>query len=202
MPDVRHPLFARAFARAAPRMEEAGVAAHRRELLDGVRGRVIEVGAGTGASFAHYPATVDEVVAVEPEPYLRARALEAAAAAPVGVTVVAATAEELPFADGSFDVGVASLVLCSVRDPGAALAELHRVLRGGGELRFYEHVRGGGRPRSGAAHPRRRVAARRGRMPPRPGHARGHRRAPASRSSAAAASGSARPSSPGRPSRT
>jgi ubiquinone/menaquinone biosynthesis C-methylase UbiE len=144
MPDVRHPLFARLFARAAPRMEAQGVAAHRRELLEGVGGREVEVGAGTGACFAHYPGTVAEVVAVEPEPYLRARALDAAAAAPVPVTVVAATAEALPFEDGSFDVGVASLVLCSVRDPDAALAELRRVLRPGAELRVYEHVRGHG----------------------------------------------------------
>src|SRR5262245_12296455 len=125
-------------------MEALGVAEHRRELLDGVAGRVLEVGAGTGASFAHYPATVSEVVAVEPEPYLRARALDAAATAPRPVTVVAAAAEALPFEDGSFDAGVASLVLCSVRDPAAALAELHRVLRPGAELRFYEHVRGSG----------------------------------------------------------
>jgi SAM-dependent methyltransferase len=143
--DVRHPLFARAYARAAPRMDELGVAAHRRELLEGVCGRVVELGAGTGASFAHYPAGVGEVVAVEPEPYLRALAMEAAADAPVPVTVVAATAEALPFDDGAFDAAVASLVLCSVRDPDAALAELHRVLRAGGELRFYEHVRGAGR---------------------------------------------------------
>ncbi len=144
MTDVRRPLFARAFARAAPRMEALGVAAHRRELLDGVGGRVVEVGAGTGATFAHYPSTVTEVVAVEPEPYLRARASEAAADAPVPVTVVGAVAEALPFADATFDAAVASLVLCSVGDPARALAELHRVLRPGGELRFYEHVRGAG----------------------------------------------------------
>jgi SAM-dependent methyltransferase len=144
MTDVRHPLFARLFARAAPRMEALGVAAHRRELLDGVGGRVLEIGAGTGATFAHYPATVAEVVAVEPEPYLRALALDAAAAAPLPVMVVAAAAEELPFEDGSFDTAVASLVLCSVRDPAGALSELRRVLRAGGELRFYEHVRGSG----------------------------------------------------------
>jgi SAM-dependent methyltransferase len=149
--DVRRPLFARAFARAAPRMERLGVAAHRRELLDGVAARVLEVGAGTGATFAHYPAAVIEVVAVEPEPYLRARASEAAAVAPVPVTVVAATAEALPFADAAFDVAVTALVLCSVDDPGRALAELHRVLRPGGELRFYEHVRGSG----GLAHTQR-----------------------------------------------
>jgi ubiquinone/menaquinone biosynthesis C-methylase UbiE len=84
---------------------------------------------------------VEEVVAVEPEPYLRARASEAAATAPVRVTVVDGTADSLPGADGEFDAAVASLVLCTVPDPARALSEARRVLRPGGELRFYEHVR-------------------------------------------------------------
>jgi ubiquinone/menaquinone biosynthesis C-methylase UbiE len=102
---------------------------------------VIEIGAGNGLNFAHYPHEVDEVVAVEPEPYLRARAQEAAADAPVKVTVVDGTADQLPGADGEFDAAVASLVLCTVPDQSGALAEARRVLRPGGELRFYEHVR-------------------------------------------------------------
>lgn len=134
---VRHPLFARCLARCAPRMEQLGVAEHRRELLAGISGQVIEIGAGTGANFAHYPEGVREIVAVEPEPYLRARAVEAAAAAIAPVRVVDAVADQLPFENASF---VSSLVLCSVADQPAALAELHRVLRPGGELRFYEHV--------------------------------------------------------------
>ena len=80
-----------------------------------------------------------DLVAVEPEPYLRARAEEAAAAAPIPVTVVDAVAERLPFADATFDVAVTARVLCSVEDLAASLRELHRVLRPGGELRFYEH---------------------------------------------------------------
>lgn len=137
---VRHPLFARCFNRLTPLMErEAG--AHREAMLAGARGRVVEIGAGNGMNFGHYPATVDEVVALEPEPYLRARAEEAARTAPVLVTVADALAEDLPLDDRSFDTAVASLVLCSVRDPAPALAELRRVLRPGGELRFYEHVR-------------------------------------------------------------
>ncbi len=129
------------YARMAPRADELGAAEHRRRLLDGVTGRVLEVGAGTGASFPHYPSTVEALTAVEPEPYLRDRAQEAAARAPIPVEVVDAVAEELPFADASFDAAVASLVLCSVRAPDTALAELQRVLAPGGELRFYEHVR-------------------------------------------------------------
>ncbi len=103
-------------------------------------GRVIEVGAGSGANFSHYPASVSEVVAVEPERYLRERALRAAAQAPVAVSVLEGGADLLPGEAGSFDAGVAALVLCTVPDQQSALAELYRVIRPGGELRFYEHV--------------------------------------------------------------
>ena len=102
----------------------------------------MEVGAGHGANFAHYPPTVTGVVAVEPEPRLRGRAVAAAAQAPVPVEVRAGRAERLDLDDASVDVAVVSLVLCSVRDPAQALLELRRVLRPGGELRYYEHVRG------------------------------------------------------------
>lgn len=136
-----HPIFARMYGRLAPLGEQAGSAAHRDELLHAVSGRVIEIGAGSGLCFDHYPSTVTEVIAVEPEPYLRGLAEQAATRAPVPVQVIAASAERLPVDDTAFDVAVACLVLCSVPDPQAALAELHRVLRPGGEIRFYEHVR-------------------------------------------------------------
>ena len=138
---VKNPLFARYFARFGGRYEERGNRELRRELLAGLSGRVMEVGAGSGLNFPHYPATVRQVVAVEPEPYLRARAVEAAAAAPVPVRVADGTAAELPAADGEFDAIVVSGLLCSVADVPAALAEFSRVLRPGGQLRFYEHVR-------------------------------------------------------------
>jgi ubiquinone/menaquinone biosynthesis C-methylase UbiE len=109
-------------------------------MLAGSSGRVIEVGAGSGANFAHYPPAVEEVVAVEPERYLRERAQREAQRAPVLVTVVDGDADHLPGADGSFDAGVAALVLCTVPNQHQALAELFRVIRPGGELRFYEHV--------------------------------------------------------------
>jgi ubiquinone/menaquinone biosynthesis C-methylase UbiE len=138
--DIRHPIFARIYPRMDAMMVRAGVPAHRDELLEGAAGRVLEVGAGHGANFAHYPKSVTEVVAIEPEPRLRRLATEAAISAPVQVAVRAGSAEDLEQDDASFDVAVASLVLCSVRDPVRALAELRRVLRPGGELRFYEHV--------------------------------------------------------------
>jgi SAM-dependent methyltransferase len=138
---VKNPLFARFFSWCGGRNEERGNRELRRELLAGLSGRVLEVGAGTGLNFPHYPASVRAVVAVEPEPYLRGRAVQAAAAAPVPVLVADGTAAELPAADGAFDAIVVSGLLCSVADVPAALAEFGRVLRPGGQLRFYEHVR-------------------------------------------------------------
>ncbi|HUO70646.1 MAG TPA: class I SAM-dependent methyltransferase [Solirubrobacteraceae bacterium] len=136
---VHHPVFARLWS-VMSRHEPAEIRHHRDELLSGLSGRVIEVGAGAGSNFAHYPPTVDEVLAVEPEPYLRERARAAAARAEVRVSVVDGIADDLPAEDGSFDAAVACLVLCTVPDQGHALTELRRVLRPGGELRFYEHV--------------------------------------------------------------
>jgi ubiquinone/menaquinone biosynthesis C-methylase UbiE len=132
-------VFARAFTWLVQR-ESREQRAHRRELVAGLAGRVLELGAGSGRNFAHYGPAVTEVVAVEPEPYMRARAAEAAAGASVPVRVVDGVADALPAADGSCDAAVVSLVLCSVPDQPGALAELRRVLRPGGELRFYEHV--------------------------------------------------------------
>ena len=137
---VHHPLFARFYAWWAPREDAEGGVTFRGEMLEGLSGRVIEVGAGIGSNFKHYPPSVTEVVAVEPEPFLRGKATESASSAPVPVRVVEGEADSLPAADGEYDAGVASLVLCSVPDQATALAELRRVIKPGGELRFYEHV--------------------------------------------------------------
>jgi ubiquinone/menaquinone biosynthesis C-methylase UbiE len=120
--------------------EAHGATGHRRALLAGLGGRVIEVGAGHGLNFAYYPESVTQVVAVEPEPHLRRLAVDASVSAPVPVEVRDATAEALPAEDGEFDAAVVSLVLCSVADQQVALREIARVLRPDGELRFYEHV--------------------------------------------------------------
>jgi ubiquinone/menaquinone biosynthesis C-methylase UbiE len=114
---------------------------NRRATLQGLHGHVLEVGAGSGLMFRHYPPAVDRVVATEPEGYLRRRAARAAAQAPVPVAVNDSRAEHLPFPDGAFDAVVFALVLCSIADPAAALAEARRVLVPGGEVRFFEHVR-------------------------------------------------------------
>jgi ubiquinone/menaquinone biosynthesis C-methylase UbiE len=141
MPErIRHPIFARVYTRFADTSNRRGGAEHRRKLLLSLSGRVIELGAGSGANFAHYPASVDEVLAVEPEPYLRQQALSAATEALVNIRVLDGDAYRLPGDDWTFDAGVASLVLCTVPDQQRALAELFRVIRPGGELRFYEHV--------------------------------------------------------------
>ncbi|MER7829470.1 class I SAM-dependent methyltransferase [Streptomyces sp. NPDC095602] len=143
---VRHPLFARFYARVSVLADaKGGVGELRRELLDGLSGRIVEVGAGNGLNFAYYPAAVSEVVAIEPERLLRRLAVEEGLRAGVPVDVVPGTAEALPVKSEAFDGAVASLVLCSVQDVRRSLAELRRVLKPGGELRFLEHGRARGR---------------------------------------------------------
>jgi SAM-dependent methyltransferase len=127
-------LFAAAYDPFVARAERAGIADARRELLKGVRGRVLEIGAGTGLNVEHYPAGSD-VTYTEPDPHM-AKHLRAR-----GVAVVEAGAEGLPFPDGSFDTVVSTLVLCTVPDVTTSLREIRRVLAPGGRLLFLEHVR-------------------------------------------------------------
>ncbi|MEU6663458.1 class I SAM-dependent methyltransferase [Streptomyces sp. NPDC046821] len=141
---VHHPVFARFYARFSVSAEPA-IAPLRSEALDGLSGRVIEIGAGNGLNFPRYPATVSEVVAIEPERALRQLAVTAAQRAEVPVDVVPGAAEALPVKSEAFDAAVLSLVLCSVRDVARTLAEVKRVLRPDGEVRFLEHVRAPGR---------------------------------------------------------
>jgi ubiquinone/menaquinone biosynthesis C-methylase UbiE len=138
--DIVRSRFARMYLRSAASAEERGATDHRRRLLEGLRGTVVEVGAGHGLNFPLYPPEVTEVVAIEPEPTLRSQAETAAERADVPIRVLAGVADELPLEDASVDAAVASLVLCSVPEQQHALAEIRRVLRPQGELRFYEHV--------------------------------------------------------------
>jgi SAM-dependent methyltransferase len=159
--------FARFYDRALKATEENGLGAMRKELLAGARGRVIEVGAGTGVNVDLYGDGIEDLTLVEPDPHMAARLrarLEAgegahggatggvaaseapAGAVPDGVAhvpkhLVEAPAEALPFDDGTFDTAVATLVLCTIPYPDAAIGELARVLKPGGRLLFIEHVR-------------------------------------------------------------
>jgi ubiquinone/menaquinone biosynthesis C-methylase UbiE len=135
--------FARYLERREARCPDAGYRELRRRLVAGLRGNVIEVGAGGGPTFEHYPREVARLLAVEPDPVARGQAAERAAGLPFPLEVVEGLADRLPAADDSCDAAVVSGVLCSVPDPHAALRELRRVLRPGGELRFLEHVRSG-----------------------------------------------------------
>jgi ubiquinone/menaquinone biosynthesis C-methylase UbiE len=134
-----HPVFARSWdtiVRLAGRQEQR----NRDRLVHGVRGSVLEVGAGTGLNLGRYSPGA-EVVAVEPEPAMARKASGRAREAAAHVVVLRGVAEALPFPDDTFDVVVACYVLCSVADQGRAIAELRRVLHSGGVVRVYEHVR-------------------------------------------------------------
>lgn len=139
---VDNPFFARLWTAMSSREPES-LRRLRRENLAGLSGRVLEIGAGTGTNFEFYPATVTEVVAVEPERRLAALARQVASVAPVPVTVDSGTVEN--FTDGGqFDAVVCSLVLCSVDDPEKVVGQLFSLLRPGGQLRYLEHIASGG----------------------------------------------------------
>ncbi|MDW8030551.1 MAG: class I SAM-dependent methyltransferase [Candidatus Bipolaricaulota bacterium] len=112
----------------------------RQRLVSGVRGRVLEIGVGTGANLPYYSPEI-ELTGIDPDEGFLARARRRAQALGRPVTLLAAHAEELPFADRSFDTVVATLVFCTVADPQQALREVHRVLVPGGEFKLIEHVR-------------------------------------------------------------
>jgi SAM-dependent methyltransferase len=121
--------------------EKRGMAALRRRLMAEARGTVLEIGAGTGLNLPHYRSGLDQLVLVEPGARIGGHIDLGRAPAGVPTRLEQAPAEELPFADSSFDTVVSTLVLCTVSDPRRAVAEVARVLRPGGRLLFLEHVR-------------------------------------------------------------
>jgi len=133
--------FAALYDRSLKATEEAGLRQMRREVLAGAEGRVLELGAGTGVNLDLYPEAVEDLVLVEPDPHMAKRLRPKLAESGRAARVVEAPAERLPFEDSSFDTVVATLVLCTIPDPAAALAEAARVLEPGGRLLFVEHVR-------------------------------------------------------------
>ena len=120
--------------------EEAGLRDRRREVLAAAKGRTIDIGAGTGANLGLFPEGA-EVVMAEPDPHMLKRLRRKVSESGADIELVEAGAERLPFEDDSFDTAVFTLVLCTVPDPKAALAEAARVLKPGGQLLFVEHVR-------------------------------------------------------------
>ncbi|MCW2560935.1 MAG: methylase involved in ubiquinone/menaquinone biosynthesis [Mycobacterium sp.] len=140
---IDNPFFARLWTKLSTREPES-IRRLRRENLAGLTGRVLEVGAGTGTNFEFYPATVTEVVAIEPEQRLAVLARQAIDKASVPVTVSTDTVEHYVGTSEPFDAVVCSLVLCSVQDPDGVLRQLFSILRPGGELRYLEHVASAG----------------------------------------------------------
>ena len=134
-------VFAAGYDRFMARTEKAGLAQHRNTLLGQAHGRVLEIGGGTGANLPYSGPGVEELVLTEPEEPMARRLEKKLAGSSLPARLVDAPAEKLPFEDGSFDVVVSTLVLCTVDDPERALQEAHRVLKPGGRLLFLEHVR-------------------------------------------------------------
>jgi SAM-dependent methyltransferase len=134
-------LFAAAYDPFIALGERRGMSGNRRELLGGAAGRVLEIGAGTGANLAAYPPTLDALVLTEPDPGMARRLERTVARHRPDAQVLRVGAGNLPFPDGAFDVVVSTLVLCTVPDPTAAVTEVRRILRPGGRLLYLEHVR-------------------------------------------------------------
>jgi ubiquinone/menaquinone biosynthesis C-methylase UbiE len=134
---IRGRLFAAMYDRQLSAVERAGLADHRRAIVSRASGRVLEIGAGTGANLDHYGPAVTDLVLTEPEEPMARRLRERATRG----RVVEAPADRLPFDDDSFDTVVSTLVLCTVPDQARALDEVRRVLKPDGELLFLEHVR-------------------------------------------------------------
>lgn len=138
-----HPVFAPLYNALAWAGERTTLGNWRSEALRPATGRLLIVGLGPGYDLAHLPATVTEVVAVEPAAAMRRIAGRRVLPDGPPISLVGGIGEQLPLADASVDSALCALVLCSVTDPVAVVTEIGRVLRPGGVLCVLEHVRAG-----------------------------------------------------------
>lgn len=138
---MNHPLLAKIYDTALAPVERLGLSDQRRRLMDGLDGRIVEIGAGTGLNVPLYPMTAGEIHAVEPNQHMVDRLAEKAGDSPVPLYLYRGDAHDLPFSDGVFDAAIITFALCTIPLPVRALDEAHRVVRSGGTLRFLEHIR-------------------------------------------------------------
>lgn len=134
-------LFGRLYDPVMEVPEKLGLRRLRETSLDGLQGRVLEIGVGTGRNLPFYPDGVTHLAGIDPDEVMLDRAGMRARVAPFPVDLIPACAEELPFGDASFDAVAATLAFCTIPDPPRALREARRVLKRGGEFRLLEHVR-------------------------------------------------------------
>ena len=138
---MNHPLLAKIYDTALAPVERWGLRDQRRRLIDGLTGRIVEIGAGTGLNIPLYPATANEIHALEPDSHMVERLMEKTGDSPVPLYLYRGDAHDLPFSDGVFDTAIITFALCTIPEPVRALDEAHRVVRPGGTLRFLEHIR-------------------------------------------------------------
>ena len=155
-------LFANTYDRIMEPAEKAGLGEIRQGLIGDLRGDVLEIGAGTGLNLDHYPAQMASLTLTEPSQDMAVHLRRRATRLRPDTTVLVTPADELPVADASMDAVVSTLVLCTVEDVPAVLAEVRRVLRPGGSFVLLEHVaaQGGMRHVQRAINPAWKVVAR------------------------------------------
>lgn len=134
--------FANLYDIAMAPLEKRGIGRIRKKIISGLEGKILEIGAGTGANFPYYSSErVISIEALEPNQHMLEQAKLKAADAKVKVGFHQGVGENLPFREGEFDTVVATLVLCSVEDPQKVFQEIRRVCKKGGRIVLFEHVR-------------------------------------------------------------
>jgi ubiquinone/menaquinone biosynthesis C-methylase UbiE len=139
-----HPVFAWVYEALTARSDSRGADKMRSRLVGSLSGRVLEIGFGNGLNFRYYPPEA-HVIGIEPDWEMLRRSIPRAHAARAKIDLISGDGQALPFRDATFDAAVACLVLCTIPDAAAAMAEVARVLKPEGKLYFVEHVRAPGR---------------------------------------------------------